>query len=210
MIRGYFGVPRSGKSTILVKEYRRNRRRYKHIYSVNIEIKGVKQITKEDFRKYKFPDSLILWDEITLDYDNREFKKFTQEDKEAWLLHGHFRTDIIYATQNYEMVDKKIKDLTQDLWYISKSVVPILRNFTTAKRIYRTIQINENSSELTLGYRFCNMIESFFTSNKQIVWRRKYYKYYDSWSELTMEGRRNYEDIQEVHDNSINAIDFNI
>ena len=195
MIKGYFGVPGCGKSTTLVKEYRNNRRKYKNIYSVNIEIKGVKQITKEDFEKYKFPDSLILWDEITLDYDNREFKKFTNEAKEAWLLHRHFGTDIIYATQNYENVDKKIRDLTLELWYMSKSVVPLFRGFTTTKRIYRNININENTAELTLGYRFCNFIESLFVSNFKLIWRRKYYKYFDSWDELTMKERKDYEEI---------------
>ena len=202
MIKGYFGVPGCGKSTTLVKEYRKNRRKYKNIYSVNIEIKGVKQITKEDFEKYKFPDSLILWDEITLDYDNREFKKFTNEAKEAWLLHRHFGTDIIYATQNYENVDKKIRDLTLELWYMSKSVIPLFSSFTTTKRIYRNININENTAELTLGYRFCNFIESLFVSNFKLIWRRKYYKYFDSWDELTMKERKDYEEV--INNNDIN------
>lgn len=195
MIKGYFGVPGCGKSTTLVKEYRKNKRKYKNIYSVNIEIKGVKQITKEDFEKYKFTNSLILWDEITLDYDNREFKKFTNEAKEAWLLHRHFGTDIIYATQNYENVDKKIRDLTLELWYMSKSVIPLFSGFTTTKRIYRNININENTAELTLGYRFCNFIESLFVSNFKLIWRRKYYKYFDSWDELTMKERKEYEEV---------------
>ena len=202
MIKGYFGVPGCGKSTTLVKEYRKNRRKYKNIYSVNIEIKGVKQITKEDFEKYKFPDSLILWDEITLDYDNREFKKFSPEAKEAWLLHRHFGTDIIYATQNYENVDKKIRDLTLELWYMSKSVIPLFRGFTTTKRIYRNININENTAELTLGYRFCNFIESLFVSNFKIIWRRLYYRYFDSWDELTMKEREDYEEATKNNNNN--------
>ena len=140
MIKGYFGVPGCGKSTTLVKEARKNRKKYKNIYTVNIEIKGCKQIKKEDFEKYKFPDSLILWDEITMDYDNRDFKKFSKEAKEAWLLHRHFGTDIIYATQNYENVDKKVRDLTIELWYMQKSVVWWLKGFTTCKRIYRKVR----------------------------------------------------------------------
>ena len=200
MIKGYFGVPGCGKSTTLVKEYRKNRRKYKNIYSVNIEIKGVKQITKEDFEKYKFPNSLILWDEITLDYDNRAFKSFSNQAKEAWLLHRHFGTDIIYCTQNYENVDKKIRDLTLELWYMQKSVVWFLKGFTTCKRIYRNININENTADLTLGYRFCNLIESFFVSNFKIIWRRLYYKYFDSWDELSMKERIDYEE-SNIHKN---------
>lgn len=194
MIKAYFGVPGCGKSTTLVKEYRKNRKKYEHIYTVNIDIQGCERITKEDVRKYRFKNSLILWDEITIDYDNRNFKEFTMEDKEFWLLHRHMGIDIIYATQNYENVDKKIRDLTLELWYMSKSVIPLLSGFTTTKRIYRNININENTSELTLGYRFCNFIESLFVSNYKIIWRKKYYKYYDSWDELNLKGRKQYEE----------------
>lgn len=207
MIKGYFGVPGSGKSTILVKEWKKNRKKYKHIYSVNIQIDGVEEITKEDFRKYRFENSLFLWDEITLDYDNRNFKDFTQEDKDAWLLHRHTGCDIIYATQNYENVDKKIRDLTQDLWYISKSVIPIFGQFTATKRIYRTININEHTSELTLGYRFCNLIEGLFVSNFKLVFRPMYYKYYDSWDLLGLGERKLYEE-RNINFNNTSSINF--
>lgn len=198
-IIGYFGVPGCGKSTTLVKiarkEQKRLKKRYKHIYTVNIDIKGCTRITKQDFEKYKFTDSLILWDEITLDYDNRDFKSFSLNAKESFCLHRHFGLDIIYATQNYENVDKKIRDLTLELWYMSKSVVPLLSQFTTSKRIYRQININENTSDLTLGYRFCNLLESFFVSNVQLVYRRRYYKYFDSFDELQMKERESYEEV---------------
>lgn len=209
MIKGYFGVPGCGKSTTLVKEYRKNRKKYDNIYSVNIEIKGVEQITKEDVRKYRFKKALILWDEITLDYDNRNFKEFTKEDKEFWLLHRHMGVDIIYATQNYENVDKKIRDLTIELWYMQKSVIPLCRGFTTTKRIYRNININENTSELTLGYRFCNRIEGIFVSNFKIIWRRKYYKYFNSFDELNLKEREQYEERNgNITDNIIGNIEW--
>lgn len=209
MIKGYFGVPGCGKSTTLVKEYRKNRKRYDNIYSVNIKIDGVKEITKEDVRKYRFKNALILWDEITLDYDNRNFKEFTKEDKEFWLLHRHMGVDIIYATQNYENVDKKIRDLTIELWYMQKSVVPLCREFTTTKRIYRNININENTSELTLGYRFCNRIEGIFVSNFKIIWRKKYYKYFNSFDELNLKERKQYEEKDnDVNDNIFGSIEW--
>lgn len=203
MIKAYFGVPGCGKSTTLVKEYRKNRKKYKHIYTINIDIKGCKRITKEDLESYKFKDSLILWDEITMDADNREFKNFSKDLRDFFILHRHLGCDIIYATQNFENVDKKVRDLTSELWYMSKSVIPILREFTTSKRIYRNININEHTSELTLGYRFCNFIESIFVSNFNICLRRKYYKYFDSWDELNMKGRKEYEekDIININDN---------
>ncbi len=193
MIKAYFGVPGVGKSTILAKEYKKNKRRYDHIYTINLQLRGVEMITKEDLEKYKFKNTLILWEEITMDADNRAFKTFSKELRDFVLLHRHLGCDIIYVTQNFENVDKKIRDLTVELWYMSKSVVPFFRAFTTSKRIYRQININENTSELTLGYRFCNFIESIFVSNFKICLRRRYYKYFDTHDELSLKGRILYE-----------------
>lgn len=157
MIKCYFGVPGAGKSTILVKEFKKNRKKYKNIYTINIDIKGAERINKDVLEKYRVEDSLILWDEITMDADNREFKTFSKDLRDFFILHRHLGCDIIYATQNFENVDKKVRDLTSELWYMSKSVVPILKEFTIAKRIYRQVNINEHTSELTLGYRFCKL-----------------------------------------------------
>ena len=192
MIKCYFGVPGVGKSTILAKEYKKNKKKYDNIYTINLQLKNVEKIKFEDLGKYKFYNSLILIDEITMDADNREFKNFDKNIRDFFILHRHLKCDIIYATQNFENVDKKIRDLTSELWYMSKSVVPILTEFTTAKRIYRNININENTSELTLGYRFCNLIESFFVSNKKIIWRRRYYNMFDTHDELSLKNRIEY------------------
>ncbi len=194
MIKAYFGVPGSGKSTVLVKEFRRNRKRYDHVYTINLQIEGVEMITKEDLEKYKFVNTLILWDEITMDADNREFKSFSKDLRDFFILHRHFGNDIIYATQNFENVDKKVRDLTCELWYMSKSVVPLLSMFTTCKRIYRKININEHTSELTLGYRFCNFIESIFVSNFKIIIRPLYYRFFDTHDELSLKDRVLYEE----------------
>lgn len=194
MIKCYFGVPGVGKSTILAREYRKNRRRYDHIYTINVQLEGVEMISMHDLEKYKFKNTLILWDEITMDADNRSFKTFSQDLRDFFILHRHLGCDIIYATQNFENVDKKVRDLTCELWYMSKSVIPLLKNFTTAKRIYRNVNINEFTSELSLGYRFCNFLESIFVSNFKLVFRPFYYKMFDTHDELSLKGRVLYEE----------------
>lgn len=194
MIKAYFGVPGCGKSTTLVKEYKKNKKKYDYIYTINLKIKGVPMITKEDLENFKFKNTLILWDEITMDADNREFKTFSKALRDFFILHRHLGCDIIYATQNFENVDKKVRDLTCELWYMQKSVVPLLGQFTTTKRIYRTININEHTSELTLGYRFCNFVESIFVSNFKIIFRPRFYKYFDTHDELTLKDRLLYEE----------------
>ena len=129
-----------------------------------------------------------------MDAETREFKSCSKDLRGFFILLRDLGCDIIYATQNFENVDKKVRDLTSELWYMSKSVIPFFKHFTLAKRIYRNININEMSSELTLGYRFCNFLESIFVSNCKIVFRPKYYKYFDTHDELSLKGRCLYEE----------------
>ncbi len=193
MISCYFGVPGCGKTTLLTKlatrERKRLRKRYNYIYTINFSCEGCIPLTWDDLGRYRFENSLILIDEITLLADNRDFKSFPKDILEFFTLHRHMGLDIVYATQNFENVDKKIRDLTHDLWYMSKSIIPFLSGFTFARRIYRNININEYTSELTLGYRFCSLLESFFARNTMIIWRRKYYRYMDSFDLMTLKDR---------------------
>lgn len=189
MITCYFGVPGCGKTTLLtkfaikeIKRIKKGKSPYKHVYT-NFYCKGAEIIDFNDLSLYKISDSLILLDELAMDADNRKFKSFSDDIRNFFILHRHLGCDIIYATQSYEMVDLKIRQLTAQLWYMSKSVVPFLSLFTSAKKVYRTIAINEHTSELTLGYRFCNLIEAFFASNYKCVFRPFYYKYFNSFDE---------------------------
>lgn len=209
MITCYFGVPGAGKTTLLtkfatqaVKDQKRpnwllklkKRKKYSHVYT-NFRCEGCEKIDYKDLEKYKIYNSLIILDELAMDADNRKFKEFSNGFRDFFILHRHLGNDIIYATQSYEAVDLKIRFLTQELWYMSKSVVPLLREFTTAKRIYRNININEHTSDLILGYRFCNLIESFFVRNYRIVFRRKYYRAFDSFEEGSLAPRTEFQGV---------------
>lgn len=196
MITCYFGVPGVGKNTMLTmfarKEILRKKLHlpgaYEHIYS-DFYIQGAEKFDYKYFRTHKMYNSLILIEEMGLNADNRKFKTFTNEERDYFVLHRHLGNDIIYATQDYSMVDSKIRALTQELWYMSKSVVPLLKHFTFAKRIYRCIIIDENRGDLVMGYRFCNIIESLFVSNCRLCFRPFYYEYFDSYDEGPLEQR---------------------
>lgn len=201
MITCYFGVPGCGKTTLMtkfavreIKRIKKGRSVYKHVYT-NFYCKGAEKIEFNDLAKFKIIDSLIVLDELAMDADNRKFKSFSDELRDFFILHRHLGCDIIYATQSYEMVDLKIRQLTAQLWYMQKTVVPFLSMFTTAKKVYRTIAINEHTSDLTLGYRFCNLIEAFFASNYKCVFRPRYYKYFDSFDEDVLKQRIEFDSV---------------
>lgn len=199
MITCYFGVPGVGKTTLLTRfAVRENRRiklgisKFKRVYT-NFECEGCYKIIFQDLEKYLFEDCLILLDELMLDADNRNFKQFPIGIRDFLTLHRHVGVDIIYATQAYDKVDTKIRALTQDLWYMSKSVVPILRQFTVSRRIYRNIAISEFTGDLIMGYRFCNLIEKLFVRNTLIVYRKSWYKYFDSFEKGILAERPMYQ-----------------
>lgn len=187
MITCYFGTPGCGKTTLLasiaqkeLKKMANNQSSYKHVLT-NFYCQGCERIELKQLGNYDLEDCLILLDEITLDADSRDFKTFEQSKKLFFVLHRHVGCDIIYFCQDFSRVDKTIRNLTYDLWYVEKSVFPLFREFTVCKRIWRNININEYSNELTLGYRFSNLRERLFTSTRKVIFRKPWYKYFDSY-----------------------------
>lgn len=154
MISGFFGLPGVGKTSFLAKiahkenkRIKRGKSKYKRVLT-NFYCRDCYRLDFRQLGTYDISNSLILIDEITLEADSRDYKSFSHNLKEFFILHRHYGNDVIYFTQQYDGVDKKIRDLTFDLWYVKK-----IAWFTIATRIYRTIDINENK-EIVQGYKF--------------------------------------------------------
>ena len=83
MIIGIFGLPRSGKTTtacaiaqkaLVHKRFLAELRNdYGHVFT-SFYCKGCNKLDFEDLKKYSYPNSLIIIDEISLYADNRQFK----------------------------------------------------------------------------------------------------------------------------------------
>lgn len=181
MITCYFGLPGCGKSTMLakiaakeLKRIEKGKSKYKRIYC-NYYIKGCYKLNFRDLGVYDTSDSLILLDEITLDADSRDFKSFAQSSKQFFILHRKYGCDVIYVTQQYDAVDRKIRELTYDLYYM-KRAGPI----TYATKIHRAIHFPEG--DIKLGYRPSSLIEVISNPrlNLRICWRSRWYKYFDT------------------------------
>lgn len=194
MIVGYFGLPGSGKTTFLTriaqKELRRiakGKSKYERVYT-NFYCQGCYKIDFKNLGVYNVENALVLLDEITLDADSRDFKSFAHHTKSFFLLHRHYNCDVIYFTQQWNNVDKKIRDVTSDLFYVTKAFANVkgfifkpFQCFSVARRVFRTLEINEYTKEIVNGYRFPTMFERFFGSCKQFCYRPSWYRFFDSW-----------------------------
>lgn len=187
LITCYFGVPGCGKTTILtriaqkeLKKIAKGKSKYSHVLT-NFYCQGCEFVSFNDLAYYRIENSLILLDEITLDADGRCFKSFSEEHKRFFTLHRHLNNDIVVFCQDFSRMDKTIRNNVYDLWYVQKPVFPLFSQFSVCKRIFRNISINEFTSELSLGYRFATFWETLFTKCKRYVYRRPYYKYFDSY-----------------------------
>ncbi len=197
MIVGYFGLPGSGKTTFLtmiaqreLKRIAKGKSKYEFVLT-NFYCEGTHRISYADLGNYDIRNCLILLDELTLDADSRAYKFFTEEKKMFFILHRHYNCDLIYFTQQWDGIDKKIRDLTSDLFYVKKAFSNVqgllfkpFQCFSVARRIFRTLDINQYTNQIVTGYRFPTWFERFFGNTKQFCFRPKWYKFFDSWEIL--------------------------
>lgn len=157
----YFGVPGSGKTTMGAYIYKRlikrNKKLLKHnkptrrIFS-NFSLKDAYQLEKQDIGLYDISNSLLLYDEISFDFNNRDFKSnFSKEQLKFFKLHRHYNVDIVMFSQGWDDADKKLRDLTTKMFIVKKSFFP----FCISKRaIRKKISIHEMEKTIIDEYYF--------------------------------------------------------
>ena len=165
MITGVFGLPRSGKSTFLAKIAKKSIKKGIKVYS-NYYIKGCYKLNFFDLGVHDYSDFLILIDEISLVADSRDWKNFNSNLVYFFTNHGHYNVDIIYCSQDYKDCDIKIRNLTQDLYYIRS--LPF--NFSCVRSISRAICID---TDIVTTYQL--------TGFPKFIFRPFYYSLFDSF-----------------------------
>lgn len=191
----YFGLPGAGKTTIMAaiayKVLKAKRPRYRHILS-NVDFGSMKPFDKvtvinaSDLGKYEgFEDSLILIDEASLEWDSREYKNFAKEKVQFFLLHRHWNCDICLFTQQWDAVDKKIRVITDRVYYVYKGNIFghwISKYYRIPYGIIipdpNKKQSGEKLGDIVQGYCKPNIFQRIFCHR---VYRPRYYKYFDSW-----------------------------
>ena len=180
MITCVFGLPGQGKSTYMAYLTRRalttkkGKKRYDRVYC-NFSMAGCYRISYSDLGLYNFENCLILIDEMMNEADSRDFKKFDADKKYFFSNHRHYGCDVIYFTQSWDDVDKKIRNNTQELYYIKK-----LLFWSFVNPIEQLLTIDNNNHQIVTGYKFMSIFRS------RIIFRPPYYKWFDSFERKTL------------------------
>lgn len=194
-VKLFFGLPGSGKTTLMCKMAIDGVRskRYKYVYgNVQMKVDGYTYIDNECIGKYDLSDCLILIDEATLFADSRRYKEFSKEKMEYFLLHRHYNADICLFTQQWDGVDRKIRVITDRVYYIYKGKLLGLL-FSTYYRIPYGIIIPDPNKKGATGEKLGEIIQGYCKPNLIIrlfapkLFRPKYYKYFDSWERVKLD-----------------------
>lgn len=194
MISIVCGVPRSGKTTFGVSLAVKSCR--KRVVYTNFEVQPrsaipavigtVYKVDGSNFYKFYYPDgALLILDEAALDFDARDWKSFPQEAVEFVKLHGHQRIDIVFISQSYADIDKKIRNCTERLYYI-------VRGHLGFSRLYQYTFVRPMSDDTTLLKGGVLSEEEFGVKIKEPsslaalfskrIFRPLYYRCFNSWS----------------------------
>lgn len=184
----FFGLPGCGKTTLMTYHALKavRSKKYENIYcNVRISVPGVTYIDNNCIGKYDLHDGLILIDEATIFADSRDFKSFGKDKVEYFLLHRHFNVDVNLYCQQWDAVDRKIRTITDRVYYVYKGKI-LGWWLTSYYRIpYGIIIPDPNKStgeklgDIVQGYAKPNIFVRIFCTKR--LYRPKYYKYFDSW-----------------------------
>lgn len=128
-----FGKKGSGKSTLLTKLAVRYSKKKWTVYTTE-NIPGTHNITDpKQIYKMDFPErSCILIDEVSLIWDNRDFKSMDKRVVEWFRYQRHHKCRVYFFSQTFD-IDKKLRDLADDMFLVNK----YFRVFVIAKHIVR-------------------------------------------------------------------------
>lgn len=176
MIFEIFGLPGSGKTTTLTA-IAQHSLKHKNFLGIpwhnkvftTFYCQGCYKLNFDDLKEYDFSDSLIIIDEISLYADNRNFKVFSSEYVHFFKMHRHDSIDLVWASQDMDDADKKIRNVTDTIYL----AYPASFGRTCLKKVLHDFSFNHG-----------NYTHKYIVAPR-IAWkyikRKKYYKYFDSY-----------------------------
>lgn len=141
-----FGKKGSGKSSFLAKTALKYSKKGWIVYSnvADLCISGVRIIDDVSALGDVVPEanSVLLLDEVSLVWDNRNFKSFKDSTKEFFRLQRHYKCLVYLFSQTFD-VDKKIRDLADNMYLVTQ----FLGRWSLLREINKSIVLTDASSE---------------------------------------------------------------
>ena len=171
-----------GKSTLLTKMALNHLKHGWTVFSTD-PIPGCYLIRPEEIGYYELPwHSLLIIDEIGMIWDNRDFKNFSNAVRDWFKLQRHRGVKVICASQSFD-VDKKIRDLADDMFLLQKK----FRVFSYGKRILKILDIVEASGDHNSESRIVDQLKFdsilfFWAGSRTLTFIPHWAKYFDSFA----------------------------
>lgn len=180
MVIGAFGLPRCGKTTWLAKVAFEERQRiykgtskYQNIVSTT-QLMGCDLVSRETLVNKNFYNTLILIDEVSLFFGNRDWKQFGERATHMFNMHGHYGNQIIWASQKVDDIDVKVFAVTERLYYVRKS------RLTKTTKLYlcpHVVVFDEKTARPIQGFGKPKLLSRLFAVR---VDRPAYYDLFDT------------------------------
>lgn len=152
-----FGKKGCGKSTYLTKLALSYIKRGYVVYSTE-KIAGTILFNPKLIGQFNFPpESIVLIDEASTVFNNRDWKNFGL-DKIAWFkLQRHNRVTIYLFSQVYNDIDLTLRNLVDELWLCKK----FFRIFAVRRRIIKRITVGSSGGTDQNGNQNTGIIEDY-------------------------------------------------
>lgn len=182
----YFGLPGCGKTTTFtwLALDGVSSMNYDHVYgNVHLTVPGYTYIPFDVLGTYRLDHCLILIDEAMVECGDRDHQNFSKEKLQYFVMHRHYHCDIVLFSQEPDGVDKKIRSITDNMFYVRKGIFTGYWFSTIIKIPYGIVWPTENSNgenlgKIVMGYKKPPLFASLFAKR---LYRPKYYPYFNSW-----------------------------
>lgn len=174
----FYGSPGCGKSTLAAWFAAKALASGYQVYS-NMPIVGCREFDKSDLGVWNIENALVLWDEVGVDANSRNFKNNFNQAQIKWLkYHRHENCMVMIFSQGFDDMDKIIRTLTTDAFVVRRGL------FRTVK--YRRIVKKPDIDEIT---HKPDDIYSFAPLSTKRIFAPSAWKLFDSYERLGLPDR---------------------
>lgn len=182
MVKIYFGVPGSGKTTYAAKIVKKNLKKGIKTFT-NVNIRGSIKIDTSQIGHFDMSDGELIIDEASIEYNNRNYKSLPKEQIAWYKLARHYGIRNIYIfSQSYDDMDITLRRLADVLYIVRRTMIPGL---IVTKQISRKIGINNETHQIEDQFFFKFLQLSF-------AFGPLYWKLFDSWEAPCLPPRKMY------------------